>query len=152
VVALEAIAEGEVALVVDGVTTDKPSRYSIQVGEQEHVDLPEGLDPARAAGAYPWQFLNHSCAPNARLVGRSLVAAREIAVGDEVTFDYNTTEYDMAEPFACRCGARGCGGRRIAGFRHLSPAKRRALRPYLSDALRTHLAQESGATRAASRE
>ena len=65
VVALEAIAEGEVALVVDGVTTDKPSRYSIQVGEQEHVDLPEGLDPARAAGAYPWQFLNHSCAPNA---------------------------------------------------------------------------------------
>lgn len=152
VVAIEAIPTGEVVLVVRGVRTERPSRYSIQVGEHEHVDLPADVDPARSAVDHPWQFLNHSCAPNARLVGRTVVAARPIAAGDEITFDYNTTEYDMASPFDCRCGASGCHGRRIAGFRHLAPDARRALLPFLTDALRARLARENAPSRALSRE
>jgi len=151
VVAIEAIPTGEVVLVVDGITTTRPSRYSIQVGENEHVDLPADVDPARSAVDHPWQFLNHSCAPNARLVARTVIAARPIEAGEEITFDYNTTEYDMASPFDCRCGAKGCRGRRIAGFRHLAPAARRPLLPFLTDALRARLAQEPGAVRIASR-
>lgn len=152
VVASEPIPTGEVVLLVNGMTTDRPSRYSIQVGEHEHVDLPPDVDPARSAVDHPWQFLNHSCAPNARLVGRTVVAARPIGAGDEVTFDYNTTEYDMASPFECRCGAKGCNGRRIAGYRHLAPDLRRALLPFLTDALRARLAREPGAVRVAARE
>ncbi len=152
VVAIEAIPTGEVVLVVNGARTARPSRYSIQVGEHEHIDLPADVDPVRSAEDHPWQFLNHSCAPNARLVGRTVVAARPIEAGDEITFDYNTTEYDMASPFDCRCGAKGCNGRRIAGFRHLAPAKRMALLPFLTDALRARLAQEPGKARAVSRE
>jgi hypothetical protein len=148
VVAIDEIPTGEVVLVVNGVRTARPSRYSIQVGKREHIDLPEGIDPARSAVEYPWQFLNHSCAPNARLVGKTFVAARPIEAGDEITFDYNTTEYDMASPFECRCGASACRGRRIAGFRHLGAAERLALLPFLTDALHARLAQESGVARA----
>lgn len=151
IVAVTAIPPGEVAIQVKGVTTTQPSRYSIQVGEHEHVDLPEVVDPARSAQEYPWQFMNHSCDPNARLVGRAFIAVRPIEIGDEITFDYNTTEYDMASPFDCRCGATGCRGRRIAGFRHLGPKQRRALLPFLTDALRARLAREPEASRAASR-
>jgi len=46
------------------------------------------------------------------------MCARSIPQGEEVTYDYNTTEYSMASPFLCRCVH--CGGREIRGFRHLS--------------------------------
>lgn len=146
VVAVDPIAEGEVVIVVAGTTMRFPSRYSIQVGETEHAHPDETLDAAQLAAAYPWKFTNHSCRPNTRLLGRNLVAVRAIARGEPITFDYNTTEYEMATPFLCRCGAPGCDGRRIAGYRHLSPAEKAAIQSLLSDALRARVARE--ATRA----
>ena len=38
---------------------------------------------------------------------------------------------ELAEPFACRCGAAACRGL-IRGYRHLSPAQQRLLRPHLA--------------------
>jgi hypothetical protein len=122
-VATEAVAAGEAIAYVEGVMVKRPSRYSIQVGVDEHVDggdlegLPELLDRR------PWRFLNHACVPNAVIRGRSVMAARAIAAMEEVTFDYNTTEYDMAEPFPCRCGSASCVGV-VSGFKHLSPEGR----------------------------
>jgi hypothetical protein len=49
-----------------------------------------------------------------------VVAVRDIPAGEELTFDYLTTEWEMATPFACRCGAADCRGL-IQGFKHLSP-------------------------------
>jgi hypothetical protein len=57
--------------------------------------------------------------------GRRLVALRELAAGEELTFDYNATEWDLAEPFRCSCGA--CGGSIVRGFAHLDD-RARALR------------------------
>lgn len=55
------------------------------------------------------------------------MALRPIAQGDEVTYDYNTTEYSMASPFLCHCGH--CSGTEIRGFRHLSiPERQRRAR------------------------
>jgi hypothetical protein len=66
--------------------------------------------------------LNHSCDPNVRLdTCRMLVVAeREIAPGEEITYFYPSTEWDMAEPFECRCGSRNCLGV-VRGAKHLSP-------------------------------
>ena len=49
----------------------------------------------------------HSCAPSVVLdtVARTVVAAHDLAPGDEVTFFYPSTEWRMAEPFPCWCGA-----------------------------------------------
>lgn len=59
----------------------------------------------------PGVFANHSCNPNAGIRdGRTLVAIRSIATGDEITFDYSTT---MAENFwtmPCLCGDPDCRG------------------------------------------
>ena len=119
VLAMERIRCGSVALAITGSIRAAPTRHSIQIGLDEHVECDGRLDEAQMRIRHPWRFLNHSCDPNAAIVGRTLVARRTIEPGDEITFDYTTTEARMAEPFACRCGAPACLGE-IRGFLHLS--------------------------------
>lgn len=130
VIALEPIAAGTELLQVHGVIVEAPSRYSLQVAADLHVVPPEDLRPEQAPDRYLWRYLNHSCRPNAAFQGRRLIALRDIAAEDEVTFDYNSTEYEIAAAFACRCGS--CDGRLIRGFKHLSPAEQARLAPRLA--------------------
>jgi hypothetical protein len=133
VLALRPVAPGGVVLRIEGVITDRPSRYSIQVAWDEHIAR-EGEDLETLLDRYPWLFLNHSCDSNAMVRGRDLVAIRSILAGEEITFNYNTTEYDMAAPFACHCGSPFCAGE-IRGFKGLSTPQRERLRPWLSEYL-----------------
>jgi hypothetical protein len=87
--------------------------------------------------SYPWLFLNHSCIPNAMIRDCSLFAIQPISPFEEITFDYNTTEYDMVDPFICRCGK--CNRRRIRGFRYLTDDEGTRLLPYLAEHLRRNL-------------
>jgi hypothetical protein len=135
--ARKAIRPGEHLLTIEGETSDEPNRYSVQVGPGVHVVPPAELAPGDDSPRYSWRFLNHSCNPNTALVGRALHALRSIAEGEELTFDYNTTEYDMASPFRCHCGH--CGERQIRGFRHLTAAEQRRIAPYLANHLRSLL-------------
>lgn len=122
-VAGRAFSMGESILTVDGVIQSVPSRYSIQIGIDQHVEQPASTTREEERERYPWRYLNHSCAPNASLHGRDLRALRPIAEDEEITFDYLTTEFDMATPFRCGCSAQQCQGE-IRGFRHLSPEQR----------------------------
>jgi hypothetical protein len=137
-VAAKDVAAGTSVLVIEGAEVSRPSRFSVQVGEHAHIDLPAGGAPEDVADRYPWQFTNHSCEPNTLLSGRSLVALRPIRAGEEVTFNYNTTEYALAEPFACHCGSPGCA-KTIRGFRYLSRGRREQLRALLAPHLRRRL-------------
>lgn len=124
VVARRNVPAGGLVMRLDGPLVDKPGRYTVQVDVDLHVDAEASPEHE---GRYPlWRFLNHSCAPNCRVVGRTLRAIAPIKKGDEVTFDYDATEWDMASPFACMCGAPTCR-RRIRGYRHLKPAMRAAM-------------------------
>jgi len=116
-VAAEAFAAGEAVMELEGTVVAQPSRYTLQIGRQSHL-------APRADGDDLWRFLNHSCRPNAWVNGGRLIALAPIAAGEEITFDYNCTEYEMAEPFGCRCGH--CDGAEIRGFRHLNDDQRRA--------------------------
>ena len=67
-------------------------------------------------GNVPWnpaRFINHSCAPNCDVeveAGQILIIAwRDIAQGEELTFNYG---YDLADyrDHPCRCGAAECPG------------------------------------------
>jgi len=54
---------------------------------------------------------NHSCDPNVGVKGQVIVLARRaIACGEELTFDYETTDVSPM-PFECRCGVAECRGR-----------------------------------------
>jgi hypothetical protein len=127
-VATEAIQVGERILRIEGEFSAVPSRYSVQVDTDLHVEVPAEASLELVLDRYFWRFLNHSCSPTAILRGRDVIARRRIKPWDEVTFDYDSTEYDMAEPFQCRCGSPQCRGT-IRGYRHLSAAQRRRLRP-----------------------
>jgi SET domain len=123
VVARAPIARGEPLLAIDGPVGRRPSRYTLQVGPHAHVDPAGRL----------WGFVNHSCDPNCRIdfPHWSIVAARPIPAGEELSFNYLTTEWDMASPFACRCGAASCWGW-VQGLRHLPPEQILRLRPLLA--------------------
>jgi uncharacterized protein len=67
------------------------------------------LDPA-----YPYMYLNHSCDPNIGIKGKvTFIALRNIKKGEEVVFDYSTTEDDLfwELPFKCMCKAKNCRSR-----------------------------------------
>lgn len=132
-VALQVFRAGERLFRLEGLTTAQPSRYSLQVGERLHLDLGPGHSTAEIMERYFWRFMNHSCEPSAEVRGREVLARREIRPEEAVTYNYNTTEWDMAEPFACRCGSPRCL-RQIRGFRHLSTAQRAEL-PAVADHL-----------------
>ena len=127
-VASRACAAGDTILQIDGVVQTTPSRYSVQVGADEHIERPAEVTQDEEEQRYQWRFLNHSCEPNAMLIDRELRALRPIRRGEEITFDYLTNEFDMATPFRCGCGSEQCMGE-IRGFRHLGKTLRKRLAP-----------------------
>jgi hypothetical protein len=131
-VATGSIPPGTRLIALAHVFVDLPSKYTIQLGEHLHQAGTEEAD----------DFMNHSCAPNVTIDFEALEVRSilPIAAGELVTFDYNICEWDMREPFSCRCGASRCIGE-IRGFRHLTAAQRRSLEPYLSPYLRRRLAE-----------
>jgi hypothetical protein len=68
-------------------------------------------------------MVNHSCAPNLWVdtERQAMLALRPIASGEMLTFFYPQTEWELARPFRCRCGALHCLGR-IDGARSLPDA------------------------------
>lgn len=95
-----AIRKGELVAHISGHReVSAPSRFTVQAGVDRHID-----------GLAQLTFMNHSCAPNVFLntSNLTLTALRDLAVGDEVTFFYPSSEWRMAEPFACLCGAAEC--------------------------------------------
>jgi hypothetical protein len=76
-------------------------------------------------------LFNHSCQPNLGVVGQiTLIARQQIEAGEELTFDYDTTE-TAAVPFHCRCGAPECRGV-IDGSSWTKPDFQKAHAGYLS--------------------
>ncbi len=119
--AADRIRAGEDVMPITGIVENEPSRYSLQLSENAHIVPPsQALEAGAEAENYLWCFTNHGCRPNLRVdtARRVFVALCDLDPGDELLFDYNTTEWSMATPFACRCGAPGCYGV-VAGYRHL---------------------------------
>jgi uncharacterized protein len=81
-----------------------PETYALQIGPDRYIG---------ASGSFD-DYINHSCDPNAghHIDGDTtdLVAIRDIAAGEQITFDYSTTLDEDDFTFACRCGAANCRG------------------------------------------
>jgi hypothetical protein len=134
IITIADIAAGEVILNIEGRSVDVPSRYSVQIAKNEHIEPPEATTTEERQDRYCWVYLNHCCEPTTYLKGRQVIALRNICAWEQITFDYCTTEYDMAEPFNCQCGAKSCRGW-VKGFRYLSLEEQERLRPNLPDYL-----------------
>ena len=105
---------------------------TVQVSPTQHVEL--NCD---------FLFTNHSCEPSVEFHVRTTdetfaievrVAARRgpdggtigLQKGDDLTFFYPSTEWDMAQPFACNCGTKTCRTW-IAGAKEMGMAKLQGL-------------------------
>lgn len=83
-----------------GEITDTPTYLTVQLGVDRHITLkPDFL-----------QYINHGCDPNMFFdtTTMKLVALKPIAAGEEFRFFYPSTEWEMAQPFVCQCGAPNC--------------------------------------------
>ena len=76
----------------------KPNQFTVQIGIDRHVEVRELAST------------NHSCDPSVILdtTRMQVIATRDLAPGDELTFFYPSTEWEMSSPFICLCGAANC--------------------------------------------
>lgn len=101
------IKQGEAAFVMKG-----PKVIFHPRDKKEALELPNivGIDEDTYMAPYtPYVFINHCCNPNviADEDGVTYVALRDIEAGEELTFDYSTSEYSDWE-MPCSCGAENC--------------------------------------------
>ncbi len=110
--AVVSITPGEVITKFHaGITQSFATYLTVQTGVDTHITLmPEFL-----------QYINHSCEPNVFFdtTAMELVCLRPLQPGDELTFFYPSTEWNMSQPFVCNCGHAACL-QLINGASHLS--------------------------------
>jgi hypothetical protein len=75
-------------------------------------------------------FINHSCEPNVGFdpSGQYFVALRDLTKGEEVFFDYSTSEDEAGWSVPCSCGSVQCRGT-ITSLRDLPAAEKVRLLP-----------------------
>lgn len=75
------------------------ARYMFTINSRWSIDGSPRWNLAR--------YINHSCRPNARSVGRNggivIVALRRIEAGEEITYDYGPEYLDLFFKNDCRC-------------------------------------------------
>jgi SET domain-containing protein len=108
------IAEGTFIVEYTGprlTAEEAEARY----GDQEETYL-FGLDDGKHVidGFGEAAFINHSCDPNCEtdeIEGRVwIIAARDIAAGEELTYDYNLYDGELDDDQPCLCGAASYRG------------------------------------------
>lgn len=144
---LLAVWGGDVLTRAD-LDREPPSQRLVLQIDEDHFLLSTREGPA--------DWINHSCAPNAGLLGQvSLVALREIEPGEEICFDYATSDGCDYDEFDCCCGSAQCR-KRIGGDDWRRPELQLRYRghfsPYLQQRIDTLAASErrraAGARRA----
>ena len=130
--ALDPIAEGEVLAAFGGWVADA-GRFaqldpitqclSIQIDEGLYLVSPQGTDGDR---------VNHSCDPNGGMRGGGVVVAmRDIAVGEELSFDYAMSDGSDYDEFECECGTALCRGK-VTGHDWMETELQRRYRGFFS--------------------
>jgi len=119
-----AIPEGHVIVEYTGERITKAEGERREAARLERIrrgrdsstfifDLNKRYDLDGRRGGNLSKFINHSCEPNCRAEqdrGRIwIIAQRDIAPGEEITFDYGFPLDNWAEN-PCRCGTSACAG------------------------------------------
>ncbi|MBL0145958.1 MAG: SET domain-containing protein-lysine N-methyltransferase [Chitinophagaceae bacterium] len=106
-----AFNKGDVIADFSAATTQSYASYlTVQVDTDKHITLKPAF----------LQYINHSCEPTVFFdtALMQLTALTDIKPGQEFTFFYPSTEWDMAQPFVCNCGSKNCL-QLINGAKHL---------------------------------
>ena len=110
--------------------------HSIQIDTDLFLVIPgDHLEPA--------DYANHSCEPNAGLLGNMLVVAMtDITPGEEICFDYAMCDADDYDEFVCECGTPSCRGL-VTGADWKRPELQARYAGYFSSYLANRIAAEA---------
>ncbi len=84
-------SKDEEVFTLTGTVSDVQTRTSIKVGDDKHIEDKFGA------------FINHSCNPTVKIQDGTVVAIKKISRHEEITFDYQSNEDDLTNPFICIC-------------------------------------------------
>jgi hypothetical protein len=90
---------GDLIRKLEGPIVDKPTRTSIEISEETHIEDKYGI------------YMNHSFHPSCKIHNGGIVAIKEIKKDDELTFNYNDSETQMACPFTDRNSGESVNGK-----------------------------------------
>lgn len=128
VFAAEDMAKGKEILDFSGkiVPEEGSGKWDLWIGKNKFIKAPKNSVD---------NLLNHSCDPNTFVKKKGkifyLISIKNIKKGDEINFDYDTTDYDNKEfEFACSCKSRKCR-KIIRGFKYLNARQKKKLSRYL---------------------
>lgn len=121
-----------------------PIKHKVNSSQKDSEDNPDWvgfkkdywIDPQP-----PFKYINHSCEPNCGITGTKTVRAlRNITAGEELTFDYSTSEIDpdWVLDYTCRCGAKSCR-KQIRSIQSLSEKKIKSYLPYIPTSFKQYL-------------
>jgi len=108
--AVEPIKAGDLLAMWGGqVVTGELLEY-LPVERQTHgIQIQEDLYMVPVTHGEPADYFNHSCNPNCGMDSPiSLVAMRDILVGEEACFDYAMSDSSNYDEFDCHCESQNC--------------------------------------------
>jgi len=99
--------------VVEDDLTNVHNPYALQIDFRKYI-IPKNIT----------RYINHSCDPNCKIEILNdkivLKSIKKINEFEELTYNYNTTEYDLGvDSFRCGCKSKDCIGI-VKGFKYLS--------------------------------
>ena len=112
-------------------TTTRGS-HTIQIDWDRHIFM-----------ELPAVLINHSCDANVGIKNNSandaydFWAIRPIPEGEELTWDYEASEWELSTPFDCGCGSANCR-KILKGFKENGYIIRQQYGEYYADYLKTN--------------
>ncbi|MCU1393146.1 MAG: hypothetical protein JWM34_1574 [Ilumatobacteraceae bacterium] len=131
--AVDSIAAGETVAAFGGQCVSRAVLETLDDGSAaQAVQIDHDLFLVSPITTVPDDTVGHSCAPNCGIAGGVLVVAmRDIAVGEQLSFDRAmTTGCDFNE-FECSCGASSCR-HKVTGHDWMLPELQLAYRGWFS--------------------
>ena len=145
-IAIEPITAGEVLVAFGGRAMTRDEFDLLPAGQRSRsIQITDELFLAGAPEPEPADFINHSCNPNGVMSGSTVVVAmRDIEVGEELTYDYATSDGSEYDEFECECGSVFCRGK-ITGQDWMLPELQIRYRGNFSPYLALRIAALAGA-------
>jgi uncharacterized protein len=124
--------KGNLIFTWEGVL--KKGRYPCYVGGRWlQIEKCQWIAPLRNN---PGWYINHSCNPNSGIKNSvKIVAMKNIRRGEEVTFDYSTSESENGWYLICHCEDKNCR-RIIRSYKFLSTELKLKYRDFISEYLK----------------
>jgi uncharacterized protein len=142
--AVEPIPRGETVCAFGGTITGRDEFDRLDQHRRSHsIQIDYDLYLVGPAELAPADYVNHSCEPNAGLLGNVIVVAMtDIAPGEEICFDYAMCDTDDYDEFVCECGTARCRGL-ITGADWKRPELQERYAGYFSSYLTTRIAADA---------